>query len=85
MLLSFSCPYPPVLGLAYEKLGRDAEALQQLDEAIDLSPNSADALLNIGIVQQKMGNVEEAKKSYEKCLEANPKAYFVDFYNISYL
>jgi Tfp pilus assembly protein PilF len=66
--------------LAYEKLGRDQDALAQLDEAVNLSPNSADAHLNIGIVQQKRGNTEEAKKSFEKCLEVNPKVCLVHVY-----
>jgi tetratricopeptide (TPR) repeat protein len=55
-------------GLAYIELGKLAEARADLEEIVKLSPNSANALINLAKVSAAQKNFAEASGFYEKAL-----------------
>ena len=61
------------LGLLLARLGERAEAIQQLREAIRLSPRMRpDLHVNLGAVLAESGQFQEAEKEYDKVLETLP-------------
>jgi len=58
-----------------ELSGRDyREAERFLDEALSLNPDNPYALLNMGVVYQNTGRMEEAQEMYEKVIALVPEA-----------
>jgi tetratricopeptide (TPR) repeat protein len=55
-------------GLAYIELGKLAEARADLEEIVKLSPNSANAFVNLAKVSAAQKNLAEALSFYEKAL-----------------
>lgn len=55
-----------------EQLGRDGEALRELQAALALNPRFGPALLNLGMFHEDRGNSAEARQAYERALEADP-------------
>ncbi len=65
-------------GLTYNSLGKHAEALPLLKEAIRLDPNCPKAHNNLGIAYQSLGKSTEAVSACKKAIELKPdyaKAY----------
>lgn len=60
-------------GLALRALGRHPQALESLEHAIELHPESANAYLSRGIVLHEMKRYAEALVSYEKVLAVRPE------------
>lgn len=58
-------------GQALMNLGKLDEALQCLDEAIELDPKNADALVKKGMVLEKLQKMEEALASYDRAIATN--------------
>ena len=57
-----------------ELSGRDyREAEMLLDEALSLNPNNPYALLNMGVVYQNTGRMEEAQEMYERVIALAPE------------
>ncbi len=48
------------------------EGIKDLDEAIKLKPDYADAFVERGYIEQRKGNPESAKKDYEKAKKIDP-------------
>lgn len=58
-------------GLALAMLGRWEEALEQLDMAVTLNPEYAEALLNRAIVLNELGRFDEARESFMRAGSAD--------------
>jgi len=52
------------------------EALGAAERAVKLNPKLADAYVIIGGVRQEGGDVEEARRAYQRYLELEPKGSF---------
>jgi tetratricopeptide (TPR) repeat protein len=52
------------------QLGRYREAIAQLEAALKLDPGGAELLYNLGLIHEKMGDVEEAVDAYKRYLKA---------------
>ncbi|MCF8332399.1 MAG: tetratricopeptide repeat protein [Bacteroidales bacterium] len=71
------------LGLLAAK-EKDSIAVNYYQNALDVRPESEEALYNIGIFYQEQGNIQKAIKTYNQLLDVNPeneKAY----YNLGYI
>lgn len=60
-----------VMGAAYMQVGRTAEALLPMREAVTLSPGDVEALYNLGVIQQGLGHLNEAETSYRHALRVD--------------
>lgn len=47
-------------------------AIAEFTQAVELSPNNATAIYNLGLAYESNGNAEEAYKYYSRAIEANP-------------
>jgi len=72
---------PQTLPLVYagqllSKLGRFAEALEYLSQAVNVNPRSSEIRLARGRALEKLGRISEAEKEYQQAaaLDANPQA-----------
>ncbi len=64
--------YHANLGLALRALGRNDEALESYEEAIELEPANASALNDMGNLLADLGRAEDAVRSYLGAIEADP-------------
>ena len=66
------------LGVAYGKLGEDAQAYRSFEQSLRFNPNRFNAWLGIGVLAQKQGNTEEAIRDLSRSLQLQPtaQAYF---------
>lgn len=60
------------LGLAYMEQGNNEEALQKLQHALELNPDSASANHYIAELYRKLGKYREAEEHYRKALSVTP-------------
>jgi len=60
------------LGKALSELGREDEAVVELDEAIRLRPDLASAHYNLGLIHYEAGDSEAARAEYEQALFYDP-------------
>ncbi len=60
------------LGIAYDKMGKYVESLNELNEALKLSPEYIEARNNLAVVHYKMGNYEEALTELKAAVRLNP-------------
>ncbi len=60
------------LGSIYTATGRNAEAIAELQRALQLAPNSDEALRRLGTAYMKAGQTQEALAAYAKATEVNP-------------
>jgi tetratricopeptide (TPR) repeat protein len=63
--------YPYWLGRLDYDDQKFAAAVEKLNKAISLSPDSAKAHDNLGLSLEALGNYEQASRSYEKAIELN--------------
>ena len=56
--------------LDYEK--RYAEALTEYQQAVRLAPKNDSYLVDLGVCQYRLGDMQSSKATYEKALEINP-------------
>jgi len=54
------------------QLGRDEAALKDLDEALRLNPNFADAYQNRGVIKNSLKLFSEALADFNQALKLNP-------------
>ncbi len=64
--------YHANLGLALRALGRNDEALESYEEAVDLDPANASALNDMGNLLADRGRPEDAVRAYLGAIEAEP-------------
>ncbi len=60
------------LALAYKHQGREEEALAQLQAALRLKPDYADAWAELGNLRHDRGDWQGAEEAYRKAIEYNP-------------
>ena len=61
-----------VLSALLRKNGKFDDALAAAKRSVKLSPQDAEAQYNLGLIQQEIGILEEAEKSYIQAIELNP-------------
>ena len=59
-------------GYAYEMLKSEGKALVAYQKSLDLDKNNSDALFRMGILEDKLGHKEEAKKIHASLNNLNP-------------
>lgn len=80
--------YPNDLNIIFELIntnltgGTPEKAAQYVDKAIELEPENASLYRAKGSIYEKTGNIEEAKKLYEKALALDPND-FASQYNVA--
>jgi len=62
------------LGIAYDRLGRSADAERWLDRALQLDPKLDSALLYVGLLRERRGDLQSAGRAYLDYLEKHPKS-----------
>jgi tetratricopeptide (TPR) repeat protein len=62
-----------IKGLSLDINGKYKEAIECYDKALEINPESADALNNKGAALDDIGKYEEAIECYEKALKLNPQ------------
>jgi len=60
------------MGLLHQRAGRMEEALQQYQDALEVDPTSAQALLDAGIALFEMEHYEEAGETLESAVTQAP-------------
>jgi Flp pilus assembly protein TadD len=61
------------LGLTWAMVGRPADAIAPLEEAVRLAPTSASIRLNYAVALYSAGRKDDARRETEKVLELDPK------------
>ncbi|MGH9590721.1 MAG: tetratricopeptide repeat protein [Terracidiphilus sp.] len=64
-----------LLGLTYASMAEDAKALNQLQAAVQLKPDSAAGRTNLGAILLRSGNAPEAAAQFRKALQLEPTNY----------
>ncbi len=64
-----------LLGLTYSSLSQDTKAIEHLEAAVRLKPDSAVARTNLAASLSHAGNVELAGEQFRKALELEPRDY----------
>jgi serine/threonine protein kinase/tetratricopeptide (TPR) repeat protein len=60
------------LGSAYTQTGRNAEAVNEIRRALQLSPNSDDGYIRLGRAYRATGKTAESLAAFKKAVELNP-------------
>ena len=60
------------LGSAYRQLGDSARAKQYFETALQLEPNRTMAMIGLGLIAQKNGDLPEAVRQYSRAMAAQP-------------
>lgn len=60
------------LGLAYDKIGRYEEAIEELHAALSLDPDYIEVHNNLAVTYHKMGMTSEAEKELMEAIRQNP-------------
>lgn len=68
-----------ILGAVLDQSGRNSEALDANQIAVNLSTKDAEAHFNLGNTLQKLGRLDEAEASYVNALSLKP--YYAEVYN----
>jgi len=56
-------------GACYEATTQFEQSIENFSKAIEINPNYAEALYNLGVVQKKAGKLDEAIYSYKKAID----------------
>ncbi len=69
------------LGTAYNGKGEYEKARTQLERAVKIAPNYADAYYNLGFTYDRLGRYQEAIEAYKSAAKVNPN-YVEAYYNL---
>jgi len=61
------------LGLVYDKMDKQEEAVIELKKAIEFDPSLTKAYMDLGVVYAKIGQFDMAFEEFNKALEINPE------------
>ncbi len=64
------------LGSVYTATGRNAEAINEIKQALQLSPNSDDGYIRLGRAYRATGQAEESIAALKKAVQLNPYYWF---------
>lgn len=64
-------------GLKVAQKGLWQEARFRFERAVELDPQNASALNNLGVALEQMGDFDGARKAYERALELNPGDLYI--------
>jgi len=64
-----------LLGMSYSALSQDTKAVEHLEAAVRLKPDSAAARTNLAASLSRAGNAERAGEQFRKALELEPRDY----------
>jgi tetratricopeptide (TPR) repeat protein len=64
------------LAVAYSKLGRHAEGIALLEQALAAHPDRYETLANLGTIHMLAGDLEVGKKYVDRAIVVNPDAHF---------
>jgi protein O-mannosyl-transferase len=59
-------------GVAYGRLGRDTDAIEEYQQAIKIKPDYAEAYYNLGNIYAKLGRYTEAIEAYKQAIRIKP-------------
>ncbi|MBI5753489.1 MAG: serine protease [Hydrogenophilales bacterium] len=69
------------LGIAYDKAGQTAKAIEAYQQALRIDPEDAEAWNNLGYAYDIAGQIAKAIEAYQQALRINP-AYAAAWYNL---
>lgn len=67
------------MGVEKNKAGDVEDAIELMEESVDLDPSNAEALMNLGIIYEQVGRTDDALAAIRSAIEARP-----DFANAYY-
>lgn len=62
-------------GVCLQKMGRQAEAIEDFKRAIAISPDLAEAFCNLGIAHRNLGDLPAALSAYDRAIEIAPRMF----------
>jgi Tfp pilus assembly protein PilF len=65
------------LGIAYNRLGRNLDAVRVLEHARGIDPGDVDAVAQLALVYDTIGRHEDADSLYEEALRLDPENHLV--------
>jgi tetratricopeptide (TPR) repeat protein len=68
------------LALSFSMLGKDAEAISELQKTLELKPGLYQAELNLGIVLLRQKRAKEAIPHFDAAVQAKPKEFRAQWY-----
>ena len=60
------------IALAYDAMGMDAQAVEELGAVLSINPSNVEALIVLGSIHSRRGRYEKAARSYEAALAIKP-------------
>jgi Flp pilus assembly protein TadD len=72
------------LGIIYRQLGKQAEAVSELEQAVGLNPQQPVFLNQLGIAYRQQGQFAKARDAYEKAIALDP-SYPAPYLNLGIL
>ena len=70
-----------ICGATYTELGKFDRAIENYKKALIIKPDHVDALCNMGVAEQRKGDLYSAIKSYKRAVEINPH-HATAYYNM---
>ncbi|MEJ5296088.1 MAG: tetratricopeptide repeat protein, partial [Fimbriimonadales bacterium] len=61
------------LGMALAALGREEEAIEQFQKALEINPRYLEAHLNLAIILRDCGRLAEARHHFQQVLDIDPE------------
>ncbi len=75
-------PLHAAIADSYMKLGKNDDALASLQTAVQLQPDNAIYLANMGVLLNAMGKVAESQEAFKKAVSMNPGAAAENYYRL---
>jgi Flp pilus assembly protein TadD len=72
------------LGIIYRQSGKQAEAVKELEQAVQLNPKQPVFLNQLGIAYRQQGQFAKAREAYEKAIALDP-SYAAPYLNLGIL